>query len=505
MVYRKTAAISMSVVMCMLVMAGCSTSKDAGQTGTEKTATATSGSGGEAKALKDLKITRLYHGVMEQFKGSDTMNNNKIINKLRENSGFNIQYESLPNENPSQKTSIIFASGDVPDLIMVNGKSDYFKLAKQGALEPLDDLIAKQIPNLSTMASKEALDALRYEGKVYAIPYRNALKVGNGLIERADILKELNLNAPTTIDEFYSTMKTIKEKKNITPLTMATSSAGSFFDGFFPFSAAFGVSTPTVIKDGKLKFSWVQPEYKEFITTLKKWYDEGLLDPEFAVNKDSKDKLINGTAVFNTLYFSSGIDVDKALQEKKNGGSVQFIAPPVGKNGQSGIQDASISTQYVVIPKQAKNKLGAAQYLNFLYKPETDILINYGVKGEDYTEANGVYTQTKEQSDKISWRSMYGLGDTDFGIDARLKAKSLLPYYEPQLKFKKSREETNFAPSIEAYDTKFTELRNYVEENSMKFIMGKRDLSEFDKFTQEFDAKGGKTAIDALNEWFTKK
>jgi putative aldouronate transport system substrate-binding protein len=100
---------------------------------------------------------------------------------------------------------------------------------------------------------------------------------------------------------------------------------------------------------------------------------------------------------------------------------------------------------------------------------------------------------------------MYGLGDTDFGIDARLKAKSLLPYYEPQLKFKKSREETNFAPSSEAYDTKFTELRNYVEENSMKFIMGKRDLSEFDKFTQEFDAKGGKTAIDALNEWFTKK
>ncbi|GGA00917.1 hypothetical protein GCM10008018_53960 [Paenibacillus marchantiophytorum] len=184
---------------------------------------------------------------------------------------------------------------------------------------------------------------------------------------------------------------------------------------------------------------------------------------------------------------------------------MQFIAPPVGKNGQSGIQDASISTKYVIIPKQAKNKLGAAQYLNFLYKPETDILINYGIKGEDYTEVNGAYTQTKEQSDKISWRSMYGLGDTDFGINARLKAKSLLPYYEPHLAFKKSREETNFAPSIEAYGSKFAELRNYVEETSMKFIMGKRDLSEFDKFTQEFDAKGGKAAMDAVNEWYSKK
>jgi len=39
----------------------------------------------------------------------------------------------------------------------------------------------------------------------------------------------------------------------------------------------------------------------------------------------------------------------------------------------------------------------------------------------------------------------------------------------------------------------------------MKFIMGKRDLSEFDKYVQEFDAKGGKTATEALNEWFKKK
>jgi len=63
------------------------------------------------------------------------------------------------------------------------------------------------------MASNEALDALRYDGNIYAIPYRNALKLGNGLIARADMLKELNLNTPTMIDEFTSTMKTIKKRK----------------------------------------------------------------------------------------------------------------------------------------------------------------------------------------------------------------------------------------------------------------------------------------------------
>ncbi|MDG0792706.1 extracellular solute-binding protein [Cohnella ginsengisoli] len=181
------------------------------------------------------------------------------------------------------------------------------------------------------------------------------------------------------------------------------------------------------------------------------------------------------------------------------------MAPPVGKNGESGLQDSSISTTYIIIPKQAKNKLGAAQYLNFLYTPETDELVNYGIEGTDYTKKDGVITQTPEQSANIPWRSIYPLGDTDAGFAARLKAKGLLPYYEPLLQYKKLREETNYAPSVEAYDAKFTELRNYMEENSMKFIMGKRSLSEFDSYVKDFNAKGGQDAIDAMNAWFASK
>ncbi|MDI4648418.1 extracellular solute-binding protein [Cohnella hashimotonis] len=511
----KRTAVGIGVMAFMLLAAGCggndSGNKTADKTEGQPTSAATASDKGDAKsteqakALKDLKITRLYHGAMETFKGADTINSNRLIDKLREASGFNIQYEALPLENPSQKISIIFASGDVPDIMTIAGKSDYFKLAKQGALEPLDDLIAKEMPNVSNMAGQEALDAVKFDGKIYAIPYRQAQKVGNGLLARTDVLKELGLKEPGTLDEFYETMKTIKEKKNIAPLSIATSNPGYFFDGFTPFAAAFGVATPTKIKDGKLVFSWVQPEYKEFLETMKKWYDEGLLDQEFAIKKGTQDTLINGTAVFTPMYWGSVPEIDNALKEKKEGGTVGFIAPPVGKNGESGLQDSSISTTYIIIPKQAKNKLGAAQYLNFLYTPETDELVNYGIEGTDYTKKDGVITQTPEQSANIPWRSIYPLGDTDAGFAARLKAKGLLPYYEPLLQYKKLREETNYAPSVEAYDAKFTELRNYMEENSMKFIMGKRSLSEFDSYVKDFNAKGGQDAIDAMNAWFASK
>src|SRR5690606_9230289 len=97
------------------------------------------------------------------------------------------------------------------------------------------------------------------------------------------------------------------------------------------------------------------------------------------------------------------------------------------------------------------------------------------------------------------------LSDTDPSFFARLEAKGFLPYYEPLTHHKQNREETAYAPSVAAWDSNFTELRNYMEENALKFIMGKRDLSEFDKFVEEFNAKGGKEAIDAMNEWFTNK
>ncbi|WP_240414138.1 extracellular solute-binding protein [Paenibacillus periandrae] len=496
--YKKSACIGMSAVLLTSLIAGCG--NDSGTS-----TTAGSSSSKPATKNKELKIMMSYHPSLEQFQGSDNMNSNKLVKQLKEKSGFDLKYEALPKDNPSQKVSIILASGDVPDLIRINNKSDYFKLAQQGAFEPLDDLIKSSIPTLSAMITPEILDATRFEGKVYGIPHRVAQKVGNGLLERSDVMKELNLKDPETLDDFYTTLKTIKEKKNIAPLTAMASNPGSLTGSFTPFAQAFGVGMTAVTKNNKLEFSWLQPEYKEFLTTMKKWYGEGLIDKEFSINKDVKDKLINGTAVFTTTSWSDAQIIDRSMKEKNNGGTLKFIAPVVGKGGQSGFPEERPIGTYWVIPKQAKNKQGAAEYMNFILGPEADKLLTYGIEGEDYKEEGGKVVQTAEQSNAIPWRTLYFLGDSDPSFFARLGAKGFLPYYEPLIPFKRNRDETAYAPSVEVYDTKFNELRNYAEENALKFIMGKRSLDEFDKFVQEFNAKGGKAAIDAMNEWYAKK
>ncbi|MNH89261.1 Lipoprotein LipO precursor [compost metagenome] len=500
---RKTVLISMSALLVTGLAAGCG--NDTG-TGAGNVTEKPSGATATGNNNKDVSIMMSYHPSLEQFQGSDNMNSNKLVNLLKERSGFNVKYEALPKDNPSQKVSIILASGDVPDLMRISGKSDYFKLAQQGAFEPLDDLIKTSIPNLASMLTPEIMDSTRLGGKIYGIPHRVAQKVGNGILMRSDISKELNLKDPVTLNDFYETLKIIKEKKNVAGLTAAAANPGAFSNSFVPFAAAFGVGTRTVIKNGKLEFSVLQPEYKEFLATMKKWYSEGLIDQEFAINKDVKDKMINGTAVFTTAAWSDGLTIDRSIKEKKTNGTLKFIAPVTGTGGQSGFtEEVVVGGTYWVIPKQAKNKKGAAEYLNYVLGAEADQLLTYGIEGQDFKKENGKSVQTAEQSNAINWRTLYFFGDSDPSFFARLEAKGFLPYYEPLIPFKRNREETTFSPSIEAFDSKSTELNNFAEENALKFILNKRSLDEFDKFVQEFNAKGGKAAIDAMNEWYTKK
>ncbi len=375
----------------------------------------------------------------------------------------------------------------------------------KGAFEPLDDLIKEHIPNLDKVFSQVELDAAKLDGVTYGIPVRVAQKVGTGVLVRTDLFKELSLEEPKTLDDFYNVLKEIKTKKGFAPFTVAASNPGAFRGAFAPLSGAFGVGTTTIVKDGKLEFSWLQPEYKQFLTTMKAWYDEGLIDQEFAINKDVSDKMMNATAAISTQYWADAMIIDRAIEEKRLEGSVHFIAPPVGPNGHSGIPEQTLSSTYLVIPKEAKNKTGAVDYYNFLLEEKTDMLITFGIENEDYTVENGTVVQTPEQSNQIPWRTLYFALDTDKSFNARLAAKGFLPYYEQLLPHPQNREETAYSPFVEAWDTKFTELGNYAEENAMKFIMGKRSLDEFDKFVSEFNAKGGAKAIEAMNEWFVAK
>lgn len=83
---------------------------------------------------------------------------------------------------------------------------------------PLNDLIDKSAPNLKKLLQQDKeLDKMikTDNGTYYAFPM---IRPDNGLVFRGpmirkDWLDELNLQVPTTIDEWYTVLKAFKEKK----------------------------------------------------------------------------------------------------------------------------------------------------------------------------------------------------------------------------------------------------------------------------------------------------
>ncbi|TDF95547.1 hypothetical protein [Paenibacillus piri] len=106
------------------------------------------------------------------------------------------------------------------------------------------------------------------------------------------------------------------------------------------FTAAWGI-LDGFYKDpasGKLLYGPLQPQYKDYLTTMASWYKKGLIDPEFA-STDAKGlttKLQN--ELVGTTYGSLGsiIGNTTTLARTKNPNfSLIGVKPPIGPNRQT--------------------------------------------------------------------------------------------------------------------------------------------------------------------------
>lgn len=137
------------------------------------------------------------------------------------------------------------------------------------------------------------MEQTKLNGKLYGIPYmQDSLNIRRGIEVRTDLLKQLNLQMPQTPDEFYQVLKAVKESnKDGIPFSAATWNINTLMSGF-------GLYNDWNEVDGKLLPLMKTPGIKDYLTYLVKLYQEGLLDPDFAINqtKTVEEKFSSGKA-----------------------------------------------------------------------------------------------------------------------------------------------------------------------------------------------------------------
>lgn len=338
--------------------------------------------------------------LMTEFSDMGLPNKGPIDEEYEKRTGIAIRHlGGVPMGD--NKFKYLLASGNLPDIFMNNwlqfpGGPE--KAIEQGHILPLNDVIERYAPNFKRVLEENPeIDKMvkTDSGIYYAFPFIRSEqgKVYGGPIIRKDWLDELGLPVPSTIDEWYTTLKAFKEKKGTTaPLTLRTLFMGERTAGF---AGAFGVMGNFYVEDGKVRYGYLEPGYRDYLATMSKWYREGLLDQDFAVlDLESVDKKMTSGASGATIGWFSYIEKYN-LAAQSGDTAARYVAAPyptlaegeIPKFGQ--LDNAYAGTSSAAIKATTKNLEAAVRWLDYAYSEEGSLLNTFGIEGVTYTMKNG--------------------------------------------------------------------------------------------------------------------
>ena len=311
---------------------------------------------------------------------------------IEEATGYKAEYYTLPSENATEKLIMEVSGGGDYDSLYVNVQQ-FRQLVAQGALQPLDDLLevyGQYI--LNTGWGQEVWDALKGEdGKTYGIPYLYpaAHEIANFWTVRTDLTKAAGIEAmPTTIDEFYDMLVTLKEYYGDEYIICAgpfyqASEANEAWAVPKTITSAFGIYADWMVVDGKVIHMSEHENFPKMLEFMAKLQAEGLIDPDWAVNTETtlKEKFSSGKVIVCAANRGLGDYAVPALME--NYGvtfdDLDYITALQGEDGTCTYMETTAFNYISCIPRSSDNAADVVNWWNI--RQEQELFINIGVEG----------------------------------------------------------------------------------------------------------------------------
>lgn len=540
MMKRKLMALISTLLVAALMftaLPGCKQSGKEGP-GDSKSGQAT---GGEDKKGSD-PYAKYAPAADKKYKISWAVSSANPIEKDSElvkywNDKFNIELDiwEIDGKKYNELLGLKFASGEIPDKFQIIGMENFVKYEEQDILAEIpEEVLKKHAPDLYTNAEKDIpgiFKAGKIDGKLYGLPLTNA----NGMfrvpiVMRGDWLENLGIKKlPETLEEFESILyKFAKEDpdKNGQKDTYGLSkTALNAIYGAFGYMPEFWSD-----KGGKLVCGAVQPETKEALKLISKWYKDGVLDPEFITGENQggywaiSHAFVNGrigTSALGSYYhwkpasFKGDEEIGTYVELKKvNPKAAQalaYITPPKGPNGKSGMpQDNAIAASVIAFGKQLEkepDKLGKIlEIYNYTCGSSEENLITavYGIKGKQWekTDDGGIKRLTDKSPEVLGGNTLmfatvppsiyFALypGRIDFGKEKKLETGGI------------KNKLTGALPSASKYNTELNKIR---DESIISIITGDKPIEYFDEFVEKWRKAGGEQLEKEANEWYAKQ
>ena len=487
------------------------------------------------KATEPIQVSMLWTDWPE-VPVEDTW---RIFDHIKELTNVEITLTHIPFSDATEKRSLLISAGDAPTLIPLVYTGEEAPFVSSGAVVPMSDYVDK-MPNFQKYVKEwdlgDMIDNLKQsDGKYYMVPGLQEVSVPVfSLVIRKDVFEELTGAVPNTWEELHEGLKLIKEKyPDAVPLADGFEAASmlNYASHAFGTKAGWGFGDGSIPgPDGKLTYVAITDEDKQMSENFRVLVEEGLLDKESltASNDGSGAASVSEKFAAETCFAASGssgtaIEFATALDETvgKGNHSVALIPPPAGPAGDN-VEPRNFWHGFMLNSQitKSENFLATLQFLDWLYyNPDAREMLRWGEKDTNYTKAeDGTITLKDEFS--LDDYAINPDGTTDIKVDLgfstfpaessesrALKESYSTPefveYIDEVLSVRTPREPYPPKPmdeaELEQASLLATPIKDAVDTATLQFIMGERDMSEWDAFKGELEAAGLPRYLELLN------
>ena len=523
---RKWIALGMAATMVAAALAGCGETKQIASGIIDEVTTP------DTYPIETDEVLT-YNVRMDSVLAGEvtSLNETPFAKELEKRTGIKVEFQHPTVGQEHESFNLMIASGEYPDIFETNwynnagGPASAFN---DGVIIPLNDVIEKVSPNMKALLEKDPTlkKDISVNGDIYCYPSYREGNLGAtyyGVMARKDLLDEIGMAVPETIDEWEAVLTALKDKVEY-PLYIRLeptwlSSSSNVLVG------AYGIGGAFYVDDGVVKYGPYEKEFKNWVEKMADWYKKGLINTDFA-KPDSNavsSNFVNGnigmTIASNGSEFGTWLPI---LRENVDGAELVPVPYPVLNKGdypEFGQKSKSTNGYGGSISTQCKNIELAARLLDYGYSEEGQMLFGLGIEGTTYELKDGVpqYLPLVTDSQKLQNKSMaqvlslYARNTAAapyLGAEKNRKVHSAAWYaepaqYEAATVWGQTKAEEHALPNLAMSDEDSNRLSalvgdiyTYTDEHVVNMINGVDSLDGYDAFVAGLEQMNIKEALE---------